>query len=227
MKIWTDVREWIAEEDSVIRSGFDSITAWTGEEGTGKSYAMLFKHKASDPSFNGGRVHFEQDPFLDQAVQLSPGQAIQLDEFDGHRRLAMHGHRMDFLKFLKEKRALRLRIGIGFPHIGQLDRDILRSRIRYRAHLLQRRILVVKERQVVQEQLDKSGNPYNIIRWPIRGTFVIPEMPNVQLRRDYDAGKDAFTHRNPVAEAKVKIRKFNDAAALEVIQEIKAAMRLT
>lgn len=51
MAIWTDIRQWIAEEDRLIAQGYDSITVYTGEEGTGKSYAMLVRQKAADQSF--------------------------------------------------------------------------------------------------------------------------------------------------------------------------------
>lgn len=189
MKPWTDIRQWIAEEDRCIEQGFDSITAYTGEEGTGKSYGMLVRQNLADPTFFSpewsdgwqptsprDRVVFEEDHCKRLGLQLPTGSAVQLDESDAHRRAAMTKGRRAWLKFLKERRSLQLRLAVGYPHVSQIDRDILRSRVRYRAHQPHRGLLEVKSRVVVREETDRLGNPVPIIRWELRGRFNIPDL---------------------------------------------------
>lgn len=221
--VWNDIRQWVQEEDYYIRQKFDSLTLWTGDEGFGKSYTMIAKHKASDPNFNVDRIHMEEEPFMQDCVSLAPGSAVQLDEFKGHRRMAMHGHRLDFLTFLKERRSLRLRMGIGFPHVTQIDRDILNSRVRYLAHTPQRGLLQVYSRQSRTVVLPNGEIRVNV-RWPHRGTFVIME-PKGALIDQYDVKKDAYTHRNPGLGETPPMRHFNPALAEDVLQEIKRSLR--
>lgn len=219
MKPWTDIREWFAEEEAHIRNKYDSITVYTGEEGRGKSYTMLLCHRAKDPTFDVSRVHFDQDSFMSQAATLQPGAAIQLDEFEGHRRMAMHGKRLDFLTFLKERRSLRLRAGIGFPHIQQMDRDILNSRVRYWCHHYARGQIEVKER-FAQTKVGRYGEPYVDVKWVTRGRFSIP-LATGQLVRDYDRRKQEFTTRNPEPEKGKPRQLFDPDAALPVVNRIK------
>lgn len=244
MKHWTDIRQWISEEDRLIAAGYDSITAYTAEEGTGKSYTMLARHKLSDPSFHApgawskgwkpelptDRVVFEEEDAMRLALTLHPGSALQLDEADAHKRGAMTKKRRKFLKFLKERRSLRLRLGIGYPHVSQVDRDILRSRVRYRAHQPRRGLLVVRSRVVAREDYDAQGNPVPIIRWPIRGRFAVPDISGTDIVRDYDPKKEAFTHRDddlePLAAPEVQPRLIDREAALPVVAEIRTSLGL-
>lgn len=242
-KFWTDIREWIAEEDRLIRQGFDSITAFTGEEGAGKSIAMLAKNKLSDPDFYHpgawsegwkptlptDRVFFEEEDFMRGAITMPPGAAVQLDEADAHRRSGMTRQRRKFLKFLKERRSLRLRATIGFPHVTQIDRDILRSRVRYRAHVIGRGddpgLLVVKSRVVLREEVDNHGNPITKLHWPERGRFPIPDFSGLRIIKDYGKKKDAFTHRDDDLEQPTfEARRIDEEAALPVIDRIKSAL---
>lgn len=244
MKPWTDIRQWIAEEDRLIAAGYDSITVYTGEEGTGKSYAMLARHNLSDktffqpgawspgwkPTLPTDRVLFEEGDFMRVALSLPPGSAVQLDEADAHRRAAMTKQRRQFLKFLKERRSLRLRLGIGFPHISQVDRDILRSRVRYRAHQARRGLLEVRSRVVVREDADRLGNPVPIIRWELRGRFNIPDLSGYPITAAYDAKKEAFTHRDddlsPLAVPDVQPRLIDREAALPVVEKLRSNLGL-
>lgn len=240
MKHWTDIRQWISEEDRLIAAGYDSITAYTAEEGTGKSYTMLARHKLSDKAFFApgawspgwkpdlptDRVVFSEEDCMRRALELPPGSALQLDEADAHRRGAMTKLRRQFLRFLKERRSLRLRLGIGFPHVSQVDRDILRSRVRYRAHQPHRGLLVVSSRVIVREDVDRLGNPVPIIRWQVRGRFPVPDISGYPIVQAYDQKKHAFTHRDddlaPVAEP---VRRFIDhEAALPVVDKIRALL---
>lgn len=242
MKPWTDIREWIAEEDRLIAAGYDSITVYTGEEGTGKSYAMLVRHLLCDKTFYApgawsagwkpespnDRVVFEEEDCMRLALQLPVGSALQLDEADAHKRGAMTRGRRKFLKFLKERRSLRLRLGIGFPHISQVDRDILRSRVRYRAHQPVRGLLEVKVRQVVREEVDRLGNPVPIIRWPVRGRFRVPDFEGHPMAAAYDLKKAAFTHRDDDLEPlqpDLQPRLLDQEAALPVIEKIRASLQ--
>jgi hypothetical protein len=244
-RIWTDIREWIAEEDAIIASGKDSLTIFDGEEGTGKSYAMLAKNVLSDPTFfkPGGwspgwkaeldtdRVFFEEEDFMRRAVAISglgPGKAVQLDEVDAHRRAGNTRARLGFLKFLKERRYLRLRATLGFPHVSQVDRDILRSRVRYRASQPVRGLLVVKQRRVLREINDAKGNPIPIIDWPIRGRFEVPDISGFKVTKAYDCKKKAFSERPVEADAAAEedyvVRRINSEAAMPVIDKIRAAV---
>lgn len=243
MKIWTDIREWIAEEDRLIAAGYDSITVYTGEEGTGKSTAMLCRQKLADSTFFApdawsegwrptkptDRVVFEEEDLMRLALTLPPGAALQLDEADAHRRSAMTKTRRKMLKFLKERRSLRLRLAIGYPHINQVDRDILRSRVRYRAHQPVRGLLVVKSRQVVKEDVDRAGNPLPVIRWAMRGRFVIPDISGLPIDKAYGKKKEAFTHRDddlaPLADA-APVRFIDHEAALPVVDKLRSGLQL-
>lgn len=244
MKQWTDIREWIAEEDALIAKGYDSITVYTGEEGTGKSYAMLARQKLADPSFHKAgewskgwrptlptdRVVFEEEDAMRLALSLQPGQAFQLDEADAHRRGANTRARKKFLKFLKERRSLRLRWAVGYPHINQVDRDILRSRVRYRAHQAVRGVLEVKSRVVVREEHDRQGNPIPVIRWPVRGRFAIPDISGFSIVADYDPKKEAFTHRDDDLAALHQDlegpRHIDTEAGLPAVAKIREALQL-
>lgn len=253
MNIWTDIREWIAEEDRLIAQGYDSITVYTGEEGTGKSYTMVGRNMLCDPTFFApgawsegwqptlptDRVVFEEDDFRRLAPSLAPGSAIQIDELDAHRRGATTRKRRKLLKFLKERRRLRLRIGIGYPHVDQIDRDILRSRVRYRAHVEWRRVnpvtgqseslLVVRRRTVIREEEDRLGNPRKVIKWPIVGRFTIPDISGFPVTKAYDKKKDAFTTREDddledLAEVE-EPELIDREAALPVVERILAATK--
>lgn len=241
LKIWTDISQWIDEENRIIAAGYDSVTVFTGEEGTGKSYAMLAKNVMSDPSFykpgawspgwrpdlETDRVLFDEGDFKVQALKvaaLGPGRAIQLDEVDAHRRGANTSKRRDFLKFLKERRALRLKASLGYPHIDQVDRDVLRSRVRYRAHQPMRGLLEVRQRTVVRETTDRRGDPGKVVAWPVRGRFPVPDISGFKIVRDYDSKKAAFTMREDdleVLEADFEPRQLDIEAALPVVARIK------
>lgn len=244
MKQWTRIEEWIAEEDALIANGYDSITVFTGEEGEGKSLTMLARQKLADSNFHRpgawskgwkpelptDRVMFEEEDAMRHALRLQPGDAIQLDEADAHKRGAMTRGRRKFLKFLKERRALRLRWAIGFPHISQVDRDILRSRVRYRAHTPRRGLLEVKSRVVVREDTDRQGNPVPIIRWAFRGRFPIPDISGFPIVADYNPKKHAFTHREddlmPIAPDIPGPRLIDVEAGLPEVAKIRDALQL-
>lgn len=141
-----------------------------------------------DPSFNVARIHFTQDDFLQDAVQLKPGSSIVFDEFRGHRRLAMHGDRMEFLDFAKECRGLRLHIFIGFNRATAIDRDLLTDRISYWHHV-RRRGLVEIRKPTTELIFDKDGQPIEKTHYPMVGMFPFTAA-NDPLKPAYDVKKD-------------------------------------
>lgn len=221
---WTDIRQWFAEEDRVIALNLDSITLYTGDEGAGKSLTMLaVNYIKTGGRFNIDRVHFEQEDFMADCIALEPGSAVQLDEFDGHRRMAMHGKRLKFLKFLKERRALRLRMSIGFPHVDQMERDILTSRIRYWVDIPERGLIVIHRRR--SKTINRPGEPpKKVVDFPEAGRFRIDE-PTGPLIKLYDAKKAAFTHRDDdIIQDLAPVRRMDVEAARPVLEEIRAAL---
>lgn len=155
-------------------SDYDDIHVFTGEEGVGKSKLMRAVFPNLDPTFDVSRIHFTQDDFLNQLGTLSPGQAIVLDEFRGHKRMAMHGDRLEMLDTLKEIRGLRLHVGIGFPHVTQLEGDILYQRIRWWNHIPRRGELLV-HRRIANVRTGKDGKPAVDVRFPLAGRLPIPK----------------------------------------------------
>jgi hypothetical protein len=243
---WTDIRQWIAEEDAIIASGRDSITVFDGEEGNGKSYAMLAKNILSDSTFyspgawspgykpeeSTDRVVFDELDFMQQAIivsQAGPGRAIQLDELDGNKRASNTRKRLRLLKFLKERRSLKLRATIGFPHINQLDDAILLSRVRYRAQTPRQGLIKVTERRKVREYVDDRGRIIPVMGWVHRGTFPIPNISGFRIVLDYESKKLDFTNR-PVdllaEEVEPSRHVLNVRAARPVIEKIRVHLKL-
>lgn len=247
---WIDIRQWIAEEDRLIARGYDSITVFDGEEGSGKSLAMLAKNVLSDPTFfkpgawsegwrpslETDRVVFDMEDFMSQGIKVAahgPGKALQLDELDGHRRAGNTRNRLRFLRFLKERRALQLRATIGYPHVSQLDRDILLSRVRYRAELKvmpdESRWLKVKQRMKVREYVDRHGSPVPVYDWVHRGTFKVPDISGFKCTVAYGKKKDDFTNRpaeldEPPVLDDLGLRHIDTGAAMPVIDRIRTAV---
>lgn len=187
MKTYLEVDDWLRDQAKLVDQEWDNIHLVTGDEGVGKSRWMRKCARRIDPTFTVERIHFTQDDFLDQATTLPPGASIILDEFRGHRRLAMHGDRMEFLDFAKECRALLLNMWIGFPHVAQFERDLLHSRIRWWEHLPRRGQVVVRKR-VGETVFDMSGEPKASTKFPIVAKFPLPDSPD-KLEREYLAKK--------------------------------------
>lgn len=185
-KPWFDECRGITSAES----DYDDIHVFTGEEGVGKSKLMRGVFPRLDPTFGVDRIHFTQDDFLNQLGTLNPGQAIVLDEFRGHKRMAMHGDRLEMLDTLKEIRGLRLHVGIGFPHVTQLEGDILYQRIRWWNHIPRRGELLV-HRRIATVRTGKDGKPVVDVRFPEAGRLPIPkDMPD-PMGPDYYRKKDA------------------------------------
>jgi hypothetical protein len=231
---WTDIQQWFDEEDRAIAAGYDSITVFTGDEGSGKSYTMLaINWVKSKGLFSIERVHFDEEAGMADCITLPVGSCVQFDEIDGHRRLAMTRKRMRMLKFLKERRSLRLRYTVGYPHVTQMDRDILNSRVRYWAHVAERVlrvgdtpgyvILLVHRRR--SKVINRQGEePKVVVGFPLVGRFRIEE-PSGPLLKKYDAKKWDYTHRDDdIIEALAPTSRIDLEAVRPVIEEIRAAI---
>lgn len=189
-KTYESIGNWFDDCRALPEDEWDDIHLFTGEEGYGKSRKMRQIMRKLDHTFSVDRIHFTQDEFLDQAVTLDPGQAIVLDEWRGHKRLAMHGERMEFLDFTKECRGLGLHVGIGFPHVTQAEKDILFQRVRWWNHSPVRELLQVYKR-ISNARLDSEGHPMVDVRFKMVGKFPFPPDAPDPMAREYGVKKEA------------------------------------
>lgn len=185
---YTAIGDWFEDCRRLPENDWDDLHLFTGEEGYGKSQKMRQIFRKLDSTFTVDRIHFSQDDFLDQAAGLDPGQAIVLDEWRGHKRLAMHGDRMEFLDFTKECRGLGLHIGIGYPHVSQAEKDILFQRVRWWNHSPTRGLLHV-HRRLSHARLDGKGQPVVDVRFQLEGKFPFPVDAPDPMRPAYQAKK--------------------------------------
>lgn len=212
VKTYTEIEDWFQDQDRLINNAWDNVHLVTGEEGTGKSLWMRKCARRMDPAFTIDRIHFTQDDCLTDVANLPVGSSVVLDEFRGHRRLAMHGDRMEFLDFLKECRAQGLNLWIGYPHVSQFERDILNNRIRWWEHKPSRGLVEIRKR-VSNLVFDKTGEPKVSTKWPLVGRFPVTDQ-NDPLRPAYDAKKDARM-RDRAARYKEAHGKGLEAAPIE------------
>ncbi|MHB1262058.1 MAG: hypothetical protein ACYC2H_10125 [Thermoplasmatota archaeon] len=195
-KEYGDIAEWIEDQLKLVKNEWDNVHLVTGEEGVGKSLWMRKVARKLDPELTVERIHFTQDNYLNDAAQLDVGRAIIMDEFRGHRRLAMHGDRQEFLDFTKECRAMSLHQFIGYPHINQFERDLLTNRIRYWEHIPRRGFVEIRERvSILKFRKTREGpEPYMETRWPLVGQFPFTEkndpLKPLYLEKKYDRMRD-------------------------------------
>lgn len=225
---WTDIKQWFDEEAAAIAQEYDSVTLWTGEEGVGKSETMVaVNYVKSKEVFCLDDIHFDEDEGMAYCTSREPGACVQFDEVDGHRRLAMTKKRMRLLKFLKERRSLRLRLSIAFPHVDQLERDILNSRIRYWVHVSERtetRTLILVHRRRARLVNRPGEPPKKVVDFPLVGRFWI-DKPHGPLIVSYRKKKWNYTHRDDdILEDLAPERRINIEAAKPVVDRIRAAM---
>ena len=168
---------WEEDQRRLIAQDWDNINLVTGREGTGKSAWMRRCAKRLDPAFSVEHIHFEAEDFHADVHRLSPGRAVVLDEFRGHRRLAMHKERTDFLDFVKECRGLRLHIFIGFPRITNFERDLVTDRISYWSHLRTRGLVEIRK-PTTELMFDYNGEPLEKTRYPMVAHFRFKDQPD-------------------------------------------------
>lgn len=191
-KEYVDITEWLDDQHKNVQGEWDNVHLVTGEEGVGKSLWMRKVARKLDPELTVDQIHFTQDGYLEQAATLDVGRAIIMDEFRGHRRLAMTGDRLEFLDFTKECRAMSLHQFIGYPHINQFERDLLTNRIRWWEHIPCRGLVEIRERKsILKFRRTRDGpEPYMETRWPLVGKFPFTT-DNDPLRLPYLAKKKA------------------------------------
>jgi len=183
------LERWFEEQRAVIAANNDAIHLCSGEEGTWKSLWMRKCAAYLDPQFNVDHIHFTQEDFMDDVADLEPGRAVVLDEFDGHRRLAMHGSRMRFLRWVKNNREKSLHVWIGYPQAGTFEKDLLYSRIRYWEYKPNRPQVRIR-RRTTREGFTLKAEPINITKFPVVGNYTLTG-DNDPLRAAYTAKKKA------------------------------------
>lgn len=189
---YREIGEWFEDCRALPDEEWDDVHLFTGEEGSGKSRKMRQIARKLDASFTLDRIHFTQNDYLEQAATLQPGQAIVLDEWRGHKRLAMHGERMEFLDFMKECRGLGLHMLIGFPHVDQAERDFLFQRVRWWNYSPDRYSLHVRKR-TSRQRVGKDGLPETETRFNPKPDGIFPFPPDAPdpLGAPYKAKKEA------------------------------------
>jgi hypothetical protein len=189
---YKEIGEWFEDCRELPDGQWDDVHLFTGEEGAGKSRKMRQIAARLDKGFSLERIHFTQDEFLNQAATLNPGDAIVLDEWRGHKRLAMHGERMEFLDFMKECRGLGLHMLIGFPHVDQAERDFLFQRVRWWNYSPDRFTLQVRKR-ISSQRVGKDGLPETVTKFNMNpeGRFMFPPDAPDPLEVAYNAKKYA------------------------------------
>lgn len=189
MKVYRNIDPWFEDQAKLIRNEFDNIQLVTGREGTGKSLWMRKCARRLDPLFSVDRIHFTMEEFRADVASLPPGRAVVLDEFRGHRRLAMHGERMEFLDFVKECRGLFLHIFIGYPRVTTFERDLVTDRISYWSHFRKRGIVEIRK-PTTDLVFGLDGQPLEPTKYPLVGRFPVTDK-NDPLRGAYLAKKQA------------------------------------
>lgn len=217
MKLFKTAKPWLADQRRLIAQDWDNINLVTGREGTGKSAWMQWCGKRLDPKFTVDHIHFDIEDFHADVATLEPGRVVVLDEFRGHRRLAMHRERTDFLDFVKECRGLRLHIFIGYPRITTFERDLVTDRISYWSHLRVRGLVEVRK-PLTDLMFDLEGQPIMPTKYPQVGHYRFKEDPvdGYKAKKDARMKERAAGFLNKVQE-EAKAPDFNQAAFLEAV----------
>lgn len=188
-KGYAEIDPWFEDQARLIRNDYDNIQLVTGREGTGKSLWMRKCARRLDPAFDVSHIHFTVEDFRQDVASLQRGRAIVLDEFRGHRRLAMHKERTDFLDFVKECRGLGLHIFIGYPRVTTFERDLVTDRISYWSHFRKRGIVEIRK-PTTSLVFDMDGQPLEPTKYPLVARFPVTDK-NDPLRQSYSAKKQA------------------------------------
>lgn len=219
-------KAWCKQQHALIASDWDNINLVTGREGTGKSAWMRKVAKALDPGFNVDHIHFEAEDFHADVASLPPGRAVVLDEFRGHRRLAMHKERTDFLDFVKECRGLRLHIFIGFPRITNFERDLVTDRISYWSHLRSRGLVELRK-PTTDLSFGLDGQPVENTRYPMVGHYSFKDRKDAAYTNKKNARmkERAAGFLNQAEEKPAQATPaFNEAAFREAVQRLQKPM---
>jgi len=123
------------------------------------------------PPFSLENICFGQDSFLKRLATLPDCGILVGDELEGHKRLAMHGHRQMLLDTTKEIRFLRHNVNICFPHPDQFESDLFRTRLKWWAHQDRRGHVVIRERPPGIITFDKDATMKVLVKWPKVASF--------------------------------------------------------
>lgn len=112
-------------------------------------------------------ICFGQDQLLYFLATL-PKYGIAIgDEIEGHRRLAMHGHRQVLLDHTKEARFDFHNVWLNYPHVDQFERDLFRTRLKWWEHQDRRGHVVIRERPPGQIMFDRDADVSVLVKWPV------------------------------------------------------------
>jgi len=164
------------DQQRLIEANYDDWNLITGRVGRGKSRWAIKNARKLDPSFKltdtieQDRIFWKEDDFWRRYMELEPGQAIILDEFDGHRRAAMHGERLSFLERMKRTRSRRVHVFVVYDRVGSLDRDMLTDRNAYWGHLEHRGVCSIRQPDT-KLRFKMDGTPIEPTLYPVVGEF--------------------------------------------------------
>lgn len=194
---FTDIRVLQAHQRKLIVDNYDDFNLVTGREGRWKSLWMRKRAKAVDPAFTVKDIHFQVEDLFeridklrdDQGKLASKGRVQVLDEFKGHRRLAMTGERTDFLDWTKEARGMGLHLFIGYNRFTRFERDLVTDRIAFWHHARRRGLMEVRQ-PGTELSFDRDGEPIEPTRYPLVGRYTFTGA-NDPFRWQYEAKKEA------------------------------------
>lgn len=116
-------------------------------------------------------ICFGQDQLLLFLATLAKCGIAIGDEVEGHRRLAMHGHRQVLLDHTKEARFYRHNVWLNYPHPDQFEKDLFRTRLKWWEHQDRRGHVVIRERPRGQIMFDAGADISVLVKWPIVASF--------------------------------------------------------
>lgn len=155
---------------ALIANQYDDWNLVTGRVGKGKSKWARKNARKLDPSFGLDRIHWREESFWAQYVTLKPGQCIILDEFNGHRRAAMHGERLSFLERMKRVRSRFVHAWIVYDRVSSLDRDLLTDRNAFWHHTEVRGNMQVRQ-PYTSLRFKHDSTPIEPTKYPLVGDF--------------------------------------------------------
>lgn len=174
----------------LIQNNFDDWNLVTGRVGKGKSTWTIKNARKLDPSFVvKDRVFWDEELFWQRYVQLQPGQCIILDEFNGHRRAAMHGSRVSFLERMKRVRSRFLHVFVVYDRVSSLDRDLLTDRNAFWHHLEHKGNVQVRQPQT-RLAFQQDSTPIEPTSYPMVGDYPFTGLLPPGWKEDYEARKD-------------------------------------